>query len=99
MRYALKTVIISGQQAIIKNHGDNIWCELCDTFADDFTLNEAAETLQYLRPFAPITRRHMLRCVLFNVMADATERPNAYERGCPVMRKGTRIWNVCGERV
>ena len=79
MNYALKKIIKSGQEAIIKRYGDIVWEELCDTCNEPFRIKGMVGQLPSIRHLATRTQIDIMRCVLRNVMEDARNRSIDYK--------------------
>ena len=79
-------LITTNQEGVLQNHGDAIWNELCDTIHIGVKTKvvDAANTLDYLKDFAPQTRLNYLRVVIKAVLLDFKNRPEAYDGPCPI---------------
>ena len=81
MRWPAATpLVFSGGQRFVEQRGDEVWCELCDTYRTGvwITVQQAANELLCLSPYSPRTRVRYLTQVLKAVQADVKERPEEY---------------------
>jgi hypothetical protein len=81
----------SSAKSFVENHGDAVWCELCDTVRVDapFSVRETAKVLRSLKGYKRPDR--YLRAVLKAAIADFLERPREYEGRCPVRFSGKNM--------
>jgi hypothetical protein len=84
MEYALKTVILADQKRIVSRYGDRIWELICDEFAGNFRLADAAAVVAKDLGVSPRTAKDWARIVLRNVE----------ELGGPATRVSGRVWSV-----
>jgi len=92
MRYPATTpMLFSGAQRFVEEHGVTVWSELCDAVMPDewFNVTETARKLDCLRQYQ-LPERY-LRAVLKAIVADYTERPDAYEHQPPIKLRGMRM--------
>lgn len=83
--------VFSGAKAFVEQHGNDVWCDLCETVETDewFNVKAVAQQLTSLQHYRRPER--YLQAVLKAVMADYQERPDAYEHRPPVQINGLRM--------
>jgi len=86
--------VFSGAKAFVEQHGEIVWCELCDTVMPDawFNVKATARQLDCIRHYANPER--YLQAVLKAIIADYHGRPDAYEYRPPVQVRGLRMTEV-----
>jgi hypothetical protein len=93
MRYPDKMPnITSGQKALIQNHGDTIWFQICNvvTIGRWFRPDELVGQLPSIKSLSPVTQRNYIRVVLMAVLLDIEQRPDDYDGGVPLQKRGRR---------
>lgn len=84
MKYHLKSVVFSGQEALIRRRGADIWERLCDDLTEPtWTTGDAAHVLMRRWGYTYVTARQYARAVLYNVLAEPSDNP-------PIQRQGYR---------
>ena len=82
MEYYLKSAVFSGQEALIRNRGAEIWEMLCDDLMEPtWSTRDAALVLMRRCGYTYTTAMQYARAVLLNVLAEPSDNPSIQRQG------------------
>lgn len=93
MKCWLKTTYCTAQEGAIARYGDDVWEDVCNTFQPGqmFTIADAIHAGNTLKHLGLLTRRHYMKAILNNVVAEYEYNP-ATDGPCPIARKNNSLW-------
>ena len=90
----LKTVVVNGQDQILRDYGAETWAWLCDEFPGPFSFRDAVVRFPLFPELSLTTRRHILRVVIANGRLAASNHP---DDAAPIIKRGNLYhWRIPG---